>query len=179
MTKKTVSIWAKKNFIYWFLENYRFANDIPAYILQELAQTEELLSRLKLVVNGACLRPLIVIATDGIGLPPLLYLGRDQNQTEPQSIIESLYSNEESPIYLTLYFPDRSTSEPYLTVVEETKELNQNQNNHLLIDFELSLWSQGFKREQERAAILKQIDQALAEGKKRQFRRLVKKLKEL
>lgn len=179
MTKKTISIWAKKNFIFWFIDNYRFSNEHPTNILQELAQTEELLSRLKLVMNGSYLRPLIVISTEGIGMPPLLYKTNDQNQTDLQLILEHLYSERETPIYLTLYFPERSVSEPYLTVVEETGSLNQNRTDQLLIDFELSLWFAGFKREQERAEIFKQIDRSLAEGKKSQFRQLVKKLKGL
>lgn len=179
MTKKAVSVWAKKNFIYWFIDNYRFSNENPVDILQELAQTEELLSRLILVMNGSFLRPLIVISTEGTGMPPLLFKTNDQNQTDLQLILEHLYLEREAPIYLTLYYPERSISEPFLSVAEKMGYLNQNQNSQLLIDFELSLWFAGFKREQERAEILKQIDRSLAEGKKRQFRQLVKKLKSL
>ncbi len=179
MTKKTVSIWAKKNFILWFIENYRFSNEHPVSILRELVQTEELLSRLRLVMNGSYLRPLIVISTEGIGIPPLLYKNYDQRQTDLQIILEHLYSEREAPIYLTLYFPERSSSEPYLTVIDDTSASNPNQSDYLLIDFELSLCFAGFKREQERAEVLKEIDRSLAEGKKRQFQRLVKKLKSL
>lgn len=179
MTKKTVSIWAKKNFIFWFIENNRFSNEHPVNILQELVQTEELLSRLRLVMNGSYLRPLIVISTEGIGIPPLLYKSNDQNETDLQIILEHLYFEREAPIYLTLYFPERSSSEPYLTVIDDTSAPNSNQSDHLLIDFELSLWFAGFKREQERTEVLKEIDRSLVEGKKRQFRRLVKKLKSL
>lgn len=179
MTKKTVSIWAKKNFIFWFIDNNHFSNENPVNILQELAQTEELLSRLKLVMNGSYLRPLVVISTEGIGMPPLLYKTIDQNQTDLQMIMEHLYMERDTPIYLTLYFPERSACESYLTVVEDTGGFNPNQTNQLLIDFELSLWFAGFKRDQDKAEILKQIDRSLAEGKKRQFRRLVKILKGL
>jgi uncharacterized protein YpiB (UPF0302 family) len=179
MTKKTVSVWAKKNFIGWFIENNRFSNDNPINILKELAQTEELLCRLKLVLNGSSTRPLIVVSTEGIGMPPLLYKTNDQNLTDLESILEKLYSEMESSIYLTLYYPERSFSEPYLLIAEDTSVTNSNQTNQLLIDFELSLWFAGFQRDQKRAEILRQIDQSLAEGKKREFRRLVKKLKNL
>lgn len=179
MTKKTVSVWAKKNFIYWFIDNYRFLNESSINILQELIQTDEFLSRLKLVMNGSYLRPIIVISTEGIGMPPLLYKTNDQNYTDLQSILEHLYSEKESPIYLTLYFPERSASEAYLNVIEENHPQNQNQTDPLLVDFELSLWFAGFKREHERAEVLKQIDRSLAEGNKRRFRSLVKKLKKL
>ncbi len=179
MTKKTISIWAKKNFIYWFIDNYRFLNEHSVNILQELIQTEEFLSRLKLVMNGSYLRPLIVISTEGTGMPPLLYKTNDQNYTDLQSILENICSEKESPIYLTLYFPERSASEAYLNVIEENRGQNQNQSDPLLIDFELSLWFASFKQEHERAEVLKQIDRSLAEGDKRQFRSLVKKLKKL
>lgn len=179
MTKKTISVWAKKNFIYWFIDNYQFSNEYPVGILQELIQTDEFLSRLKIVMNGSYLRPIIVISTEGTGMPPLLYKTNDQNYTDLQSIFEHLYTEKESPIYLTLYFPERSSSEAYLNVTEEDRTHNQNQTNPLLIDFELSLWFASFKREHERAEVLKQIDRSLAEGNKRQFRSLVKKLKRL
>lgn len=179
MTKKTVSVWAKKNFISWFIENNRFSNDNPINILRELSQTEELLCRLKLVLNGSCVRPLIVVSTEGIGMPPLLFKTYEQNLTDLQIILENLYSEMESPIYLTLYYPERSFSEPYLLIAEDTADLNPNQTDELLIDFELSLWFAGFKRDLNRAEILRQIDRSLAEGKKREFRRLVKKLKSL
>mgnify|MGYP001164407863 CR=1 FL=1 len=179
MIKKTISVWAKKNFIYWFIENYRFSNEYPVDILQELVQDEELLSRLKLVMNGSYLRPLLVISSKGIGMPPLIYKTNDQDYTDPQSILEHLYLEKDSPIYLTLYFPERSFSDAYLGVIEETKVENQNQSNYLLIDFELSLWSASFRREHEKAEVLKEIDRSLAEGNKRKFRHLVKKLKRL
>ena len=112
-------------------------------------------------------------------MPPLLYKTNDQNYTDLQSILGHLYSQEESPIYLTLYFPERSYSETYLNVTEDTQARNQNQTDPLLIDFELSLWFAGFKREHERAEVLKQIDRSLAEGNKHQFKSLVKRLKKL
>ena len=179
MTKKTISIWAKKNFIYWFLDNYRFSNEASVKILQELIKTEALLCRLKIVMNGSYLRPLIVISTEGTGMPPLLYKTNDQNYTEYHTILEQLYFEKEAPIFLTLYFPERSSSEAYLSVSEETCLQNQNQSDQLLIDFELSLWSAGFKWERERAEVLRQIDRSLVEGNKLQFQNLVKKLKNL
>jgi uncharacterized protein YpiB (UPF0302 family) len=179
MTKKTISIWAKKNFIYWFIDNYQFSNEHPVKILQELIQTEKLLSGLKLVMNGSYLRPIIIISTKGIGMPPLFYKTNDQSYTDFQTILERIHSEKESPLYLTLYFPERSSSEAYLNVIEDNHALNHSQTDSLLIDFELSLWFAGFKREHERAEVLKQIDHSLAEGNKRQFRSLVKKLKNL
>lgn len=179
MNKKAVSVWAKKNFLIWFVENNRFSNDNPVSILRELSQTEELLCRLKIVLNGSYVRPIIVISTEGIGMPPLIYKTVDQSQTHLQTILEQLYLEREDPIYLTIYFPERSLSEPYLTIAEDNVDYNPNHNDQLLIDFELSLWFAGFKRDQERANILRQIDHSLAEGKKREFRRLVKMLKSL
>ena len=147
MTKKIISVWAKKNFIYWFIENYQSSNGHQVNILQKLVQTEELLARLRLVMDGSYLRPLLVISSEGIGMPPLLYKTHDQNYIDPQTILEFLYLEKDSPIYLTLYFPERSSSEAYRAVTEKTKAQNQDQSNYLLIDFELSLWSACFKQE--------------------------------
>lgn len=179
MTKKNITVWAKKSFVLWFIDNYPVLNENTVNILKELAQTEELLSKLKIVINGAYLRPLLIVSTEGIGMPPILYKTNDHSYKDPRQILEHLYLERDNSIYLTIYFPERSYSEPYLSIIEDSIALKPEREDQLLIDFELSLWFDGFKREQERTEILKQIDRSLAEGKKDQFRRLVKKMKNL
>jgi phosphate transport system permease protein len=72
MTRKTVSAWAKKNFLHWFIENYQFDSDGPKHILFHLAETEENLSRTHMVLDGSYLRPLLVLSTSGTGMPPFI-----------------------------------------------------------------------------------------------------------
>jgi uncharacterized protein YpiB (UPF0302 family) len=180
MNRKIISNWAKKNFLFWFVENYQLQPVGSRQILLQLAEKEPLLSQVHIVLDGSYLRPLLVVSTEGAGMPPFLLKTFDSTVTDCSIILSRLTLLEESPIYLTLYFPDRATCEPHQAVVEEDPiSLDSTRAQQILIDFELSLWSATFKREMERAELMSQIDQALDERNKRKFQRLVKKLNSL
>ncbi len=178
MTKKTISDWAKKNFFHWFVESYQFRSPVPRQFLLKLAENEDLLSRLHIVLDGSYLRPLLLIATDRTGLPPLLYKTLDDNTVLDPAAIQAAIMEEAGPLYLTLYFPDRSTSEPYQAVAEENPApFDSAYANHILFQFELSLLNTAVRRDLERERLLSLIDQALDQKDQRKFKRLVKKLK--
>lgn len=180
MNRKIISNWAKKNFIFWFIENYQLQSTYPEQILLGLAENESLLSQVHIVLDGSYLRPLLVVSTDSTGMPPVLLKTFDSTVTDCSMILSRLSLLAESPIYLTLYFPDRASCQSHQAVVEEDPiSLDSTRAQQILIDFELSLWSATFKREMERADLLNQIDKALAEKNKRNFHRLVKKLNSL
>jgi uncharacterized protein YpiB (UPF0302 family) len=180
MNRKIISNWAKKNFLFWFAENYQLQPAGSRQILLQLAENESLLSQVHIVLDGSYLRPLLVVSTDGAGMPPFLLKTFDSTVTDCSIILSRLPLLEESPIYLTLYFPERASCEPHQAVVEEDPvSLDSTRAQQNLIDFELSLWSATFQREMERAELMCQIDQALDQRNKRKFHRLVKKLNSL
>lgn len=180
MSKKTVSTWAKKNFIHWFIENYSFESEGSKQILLYLTESEELLSRTHLILDGSYLRPLLVLSTLGTGMPSFILKTFNSTVTDPEMFLNRFQLLKGSPLYLTLYFPDRATSESYQAVIEESPVfLETTLGQQILMDFELSLWSESFKHEMERAELMTQINQALDEKNKRKFSRLVKRLNKL
>jgi uncharacterized protein YpiB (UPF0302 family) len=180
MNRKIISNWAKKNFLFWFVENYQQQLTGSQQILLQLAENEVLLSQVHIVLDGSYLRPLLVVSTDATGMPPFLLKTFDSTVTDSSIILSRLPLLAESPIYLTLYFPDRASCESHQAVVEEDPiSLDSTRAQQILIDFELSLWSASFQREMERAELLNKIDQALDEKNKRKFHSLVKKLNNL
>lgn len=180
MTRKTISDWAKKNFLHWFIENYLLESETIKQVLMQIAQNESLLAKVHIVLDGSYLRPLLVISTEGTGMPSFLLKTFDSIISNPTLIVNRLQLLKDSPIYLTLYFPDRSICEPLQAVIEENpKLLDSNDARQMLMDFELSVWSETIKHDIERQELMAQIDIALDERNKRKFRRLVKKLKEL
>jgi uncharacterized protein YpiB (UPF0302 family) len=180
MTKKTISDWAKKNFLHWFVESYQFHSPVPRQFLLKLAENEDLLSRIHIVLDGSYLRPLLVISTNRTGLPPLLYKTLDDNTVLDPAAIQTAVMEETGLFYLMLYFPDRSTSEPYQAVAEENlAPFDSASAHHILFQFELSLLNTAVRRDLERERLLSLIDQALDQKDKRKFKRLAKKLKSL
>ncbi len=181
MTKKTITDWAKKNFLHWFVETYPFPSPGVRDFLYQLAAAEELLSKVHIVMNGSFLRPLLVVSTDGSGMPPLLFISADdQSSADYQSILQLLEASTEEAIYLTLYFPDRSTSETYQAVMEECPTpFDSAYADQVMFQFELKLLNSGIKRDIAKQELMQQIDAALDHKDQRKFARLVKKLKSL
>ncbi|MCL6589861.1 MAG: YpiB family protein [Firmicutes bacterium] len=180
MNKRVVSDWAKKNFLHWFMENYPLPPEVLKEGLSQIIGDELLLSRIHIVFDGSDYRPLLVISTEGTGMPPFLLKTYESTITGAGAVMNQLHLLEDSPIYLTLYFPDRANCEPLKEVTEENPSLTNGENGYqVLLDFEISLWRETFRRELERNEIMKQIDQALDEKNKKKFRQLIKKLKSL
>lgn len=178
--KKTVSSWAKKNFLYWFIENYSFHNQGPKNILYYLTEDEQLLSQTHLVLDGSYLRPLLVISSATTGLPPLILKTFTSTITDSDLLLARMNLLRNSPLYLTLYFADRDDCQALFAIIEEDPTvLEGTLGRQLLFDFELSLWNDGFKREQKRSELLTNINAALDQRNKSEFEQLAKQYNNL
>ena len=179
MSRKTVSNWAKKNFIYWFTEKYELAAEAME-LLEEILENEDYLSRMHITEDGTLLKPLLVISTPTKGMPLLLLQTFDKNLRSPEEIRSYLAHLEDKPFYMTLYFPDRSTCKPYAAVsVNPPLLFEPEKAKALRFDFELSLWLDEYRKNQRRQEILAEIDSVLERGEKRRFYQLVRELKRI
>ncbi len=180
MMKKTISDWAKKNFLHWFTETYSFQDNTPKDFLMNLAGNEKLLSRIHIVMDGSFLRPLLVISTVETGMPPILLKTLDDHDLTDVTAIQRLLVSSDEPLFLTLYFSERTTSEPFQAVVEETPEPQDlSYTDHVLFQFELALLNSGIRRAIAKKLLLAKIDAALDERDRRKFERLAKRYKKL
>lgn len=179
MSRKMVSSWAKKNFIYWFADHYEISDE--AYdLLEEIIENEDLLSRMRVTEDGTLLKPLLVISTADTGMPSLLLQCFDRNLHNVQDILSYLWQLENKPFYLTLYFFDRSQSKPYLAIAENPPTLLEPEKaSALRFDFELNLCLQELRKVEQRRQLMAEIDSVLASGEKRRFIQLVRKLKRI
>ncbi len=179
MTKKTVSLSAKRNFLLWFAETHVF--DLPSskQILFKIIDHEELLTKIHLIFNGPYPLPLLVVSASNTGMPSLLLKTVEKTYRDFQQIWEYINKiDSDELIYLTLYFCERNNCELYQTVSEDKKLiLEPNTVKENVIDFELSLWNEAFRQQDQKSEIMQQIDYALDTGNKKKFRHLVKKLK--
>ncbi len=182
MMKKTISDWAKKNFLHWFTETYSFQDNTPKDFLMQLAGDEKFLSRIRIVMDGSYLRPLLVVSTVETGLPPLLLKTLDDHDLTDVAAIRRLLTAAASdePLFLTLYFSERTTSEPFQAVVEEAPgPRDRSYTDHVLFQFELALLNSGIRRVIAKKLLLAKIDEALDERDRRKFERLAKRFKKL
>lgn len=179
MSRKMVSSWAKKNFIYWFADHYEISDE--AYdLLEEIIENEDLLSRMRVTEDGTLLKPLLVVSTAETGMPSLLLQSFDRDLRNSHEILNYLWQMENKPFYLTLYFFDRSQCKPYLAVAENPPSLlDPEKANALRFDFELRLCLEELRKSEQRRQLMAEIDRVLAKGEKRRFIQLVRKLKRI
>lgn len=179
MSRKAVSNWAKKNFVYWFTEKHDISGD-ASELLTDILENENFLSRMHITEDGTLLKPLLVISTPTTGMPSLLLQTFDKNLRGADEIRSYLWHLENKPFYLTLYFPERSLCKPYFAVAENPPLLFEpEKTKSLRFDFELSLWLDEYRKSQRRQEIMAEIDEVLERGEKRRFYQLVRELKRM
>ncbi|HEX2953196.1 MAG TPA: YpiB family protein [Bacillota bacterium] len=179
MSRKAVSSWAKKNFIYWFCDNHEVSGESYA-LLETIAESEELLSRLRITDDGSLLRPLLIISSTGTGMPSMLMQTFERNLRHPDEIRAYLDQTDDKPFYITFYFPNQSTCEPYQSVAENPPTLLEPEKaSSLRMDFELAIWLEEYRKALRRREILSEIDGVLERGEKRKFFQLVRELKKI
>ncbi|HHU50598.1 MAG TPA: hypothetical protein GXZ36_02070 [Firmicutes bacterium] len=180
MKQPTISTWAKRNFIQWLLENYTFTTNNPRKILLSLVEQRDPLSLIHIVKDGAFYRPLLIISSEGSGMPPCYLLTEDEETSNPDRIEQALDVLKQSDLYITFYFPDRLDCQAFLNVLEEPLiELEPEKASTLQFDFELRLLQEENKKAEQRREILARIDQVLASGSRDEFYRLVRELKKI
>src|SRR5690554_3112957 len=178
MKQPTISTWAKRNFLQWFLDNYSFSSSKSRRILLDLVERKDPLSLLHIIKNGALYRPLLVFSSDDSRMPPCLLITKEMETSDPDQICLALDDLKENDLYVTFYFPNRLESQALLNVIEEPAiEIEPERARTLLFDFELKLFREEDKKANRRKEILERIDDVLASGAKDEFYRLVKELK--
>lgn len=175
-----VSPLAKINFIQWFLTHCEFRGESPRRILCALLKEEKTLQRIKIVRHGSILRPLLVISSQGTGMPPAVLLTYNLVLSDPPDVMEYVSSTGEGAIYLTFYFPGRDRCLLYRDVLEEFPlPVAQDKVDSLQMDLEIKLLLIEAENEVQRTKLLAQIDEALAKKEKKTFLRLARILKSL
>lgn len=179
MSRKAVSSWAKKNFIYWFCDNHEIPGESYA-LLEAIAESEALLSRLRITDDGSLLRPILIVSSTGTGMPSLLLQTFESSLRHPDEIRAYLDQTDDKPFYITFFFPNQNACEPYQSVAENPPTLLEPEKaNSLRMDFELTLWLEEYRKVLRRRQLLTEIDDVLDRGEKRKFFQLVRELKKI
>ena len=180
MNKPTISPFAKKRFINWFLDNWEFRGKTPQKVLLSILEQDSTLNTIKIIENGSFLRPLLVVSSLGTGMPSCLLLTYETVLTKTESILDYLSTLNSGNLYLTLYFPGRNSCLPFFDVIEEIPlPLDEQKIKSLQLDLEIQLLLAEGEIEDKRNKIMAEIDLALAKREKDEFLRLARMLKNL
>ncbi|NLZ44407.1 MAG: IDEAL domain-containing protein [Clostridia bacterium] len=181
--QSTVTTWAKKNFMLWFMENYPLRNNGARRILTYLLEKKPALSFLHIIENGSLFRPLLVISSENTGMPScLLITVRDSlyNSDAILEYLENFEANDGNRLFLTFYFPDREKCRPFWQVSEEgALIIPPDRIKDLQFKFELRLLLEEERKKLRRQELMAEIDQALAKGERLVFQQLARELKNL
>ena len=181
--QSTVTTWAKKNFMLWFMENYPLRDSGGRKILTYLLEKKPALGFLHIIENGSLFRPLLVISSEDTAMPSCLLMTVKETISNPDVILEYLENFDASKgnkLFLTFYFPDREKCRPFWQVSEEGALIIPPEKiRNLQFNFELRLLLEEERKKQRRQELMAEIDQALAKGEKRVFQQLARELKNL
>src|SRR5690554_7725419 len=120
--QSTVTTWAKKNFMLWFMENYPLRANGGRKILTYLLEKKPALGFLHIIENGSLFRPLLVISSEDTAMPSCLLMTVKESISNPDVILEYLENfdaSKDNKLFLTFYFPDREKCRPFWQVSEE------------------------------------------------------------
>jgi len=181
--QSTVTTWAKKNFMLWFMENYPLRDNGGRKILIYLMEKKPALGFLHIIENGSLFRPLLVISSENTGMPSCLLMTVKETISNPDAILEYLENfdaNGNNKLYLTFYFPDREKCRPFWQVSEEgSLVIPPDKIKNLQFNFELRLLLEEERKNLRRQELMAEIDKALAKGERGVFQQLARELKNL
>ena len=181
--QSTVTTWAKKNFMLWFMENYPLRDNGGRKILTYLLEKKPALGFLLIIEYGSLFRPLLVISSEDTAMPSCLLMTVKETISNPDVILEYLENFDASKgnkLFLTFYFPDREKCRPFWQVSEEGALIIPPEKiRNLQFNFELRLLLEEERKKQRRQELMAEIDQALAKGAKRDYQQQARELKNL
>ena len=87
--QSTVTTWAKKNFMLWFMENYPLRDNGGRKILTYLLEKKPALGFLHIIENGSLFRPLLVISSEDTAMPSCLLMTVKETISIPMSSLST------------------------------------------------------------------------------------------
>lgn len=171
-----VSTKQKREFIKWFLSNYRLKRSECKWILEYISSHDTLLENIHFVENARYCERGIIMVTDCVDEVPFRFYKGDILTTNAEKCFHDIRLNRGSQFYIELLFKDKYNCPEYLGVLEDNPFIESDitefgeQATHFL---DYCLYE--FKTEQ----LKKQIDEALDNGNKEMFMQLVNELSQI
>ncbi|KIL48924.1 hypothetical protein KP77_21350 [Jeotgalibacillus alimentarius] len=168
----SISANEKKDFIKWFLQHYELKKRESVWIMNYLLSHEQLIENLHFVEDARyCPRGIVMSATCTDEVPFRFYKGHVMT-TDAEKSFHDIRLHRDEDLYIQLNFESAYSSYQYAAVLEENpyirEELKLTANEKKLAEKFLA----DSIHENQRAQLMRQIDEALDSNDREKFEQL-------
>ena len=177
--KSEVNIQKKKTFLKWLTKNNKFAVRESLWILDYLYTHENMLEKSLFVENVEQTPRGIYMSVAGIDRADFVFYKNGQSYDDPVQAFHEVRLNWSSPLYLEIVFENAWQSKEYLAVLEDNPYApwNDQISKESIMKMEQALAYESLRNMKEK--IIKQINQALIDEDKKEFKQLTFELEKL
>lgn len=171
--KDLVKATDKKHFIEWFLTHYELKNPEAEWLLQYLAQNEQILARVHFTDHFRNLPKAMLLSTTCVQMTAFKYYKNKRVTSDVEKAFLDVHNHPEEDLYVTLYFSDRTSCPEYSAVLEGTQSQSSVvTTSEALTALQAELWVDAIERELQEKDLRMQIDRALDARNKELFMQL-------
>ncbi|PKR82465.1 ReoY family proteolytic degradation factor [Heyndrickxia camelliae] len=172
-----VTVNEKKDFIRYFLNHYQLKRRESKWILEYIMKQDDLIEKLHFVDDIEGCQRAMLMSCHCVDTIPFKFFKNKSETIDAEKAFNDLRLYRDEDFYIKLNFNRKHTNSKYIRILEENpfmKEEDESPDSGAAKDF-LDYCLATFQREQ----LLKRIDEAIDNKKKKLFNKLVKELNEL
>lgn len=172
MMNSPVPVMEKRDFLKWFLEEYKLKRRECTWLLNFLMSDNYLMERVHFVEDAELCPKAILISTNDVDSVAFAFHKESHVTMDAEKSFHDIRLNREEDIYIQLNFKDKHLSPQYVAVLEENPftPTDENKSNLLSLLAEISL--DEAQRQFQLQALEKKIDEALEKRDKESFKKL-------
>lgn len=176
---EAITISAKKEFIRWFLSNFRLKKNEGTWLFNYLLSDDRLMEKVHFTDDLRNREKTIIISSMCSHATPFQFQKQAKVYYDVERAFHDIRLNPDEEIYISLYFKGRSTCSQYLIVLEDLQMEGQRVSQENVMSLIAEIVIEKAVRRQRMKELLEEIDQALVNRDKELFMQLTSEWKEL
>lgn len=179
--KHLVTATDKKQFIQWFLDHYELKNPEAEWLMQYLAQNEQLLTRVHFTDHFRNLPKAMLLSTTCVQMTAFKYYKNKRVTSDVEKAFLDVHNHPEEDLYITLYFSDRTVCKEYTAVLESgtAEERPVLTPTDVVLQLQAEMWLDEFERDLCVKELRAALDTALDRRDRKRFLLLSSQLRKL
>lgn len=166
---EVIHVTEKKVFIKWFLQNYELQNREAEWLLNYLAQNEEILENVHFIDNFRNLPKTLLISTKCVQMTPFKFYKNKRVTSDVEKAFMDIHNHPKEPIYIGLFFKERNQSPEYASVLEPNPMDDNRNATDALISLQAEMILDYAVRDFKLQYLYRQIDESLDRRDRQRF----------
>ncbi|MBO8170726.1 MAG: YpiB family protein [Bacillaceae bacterium] len=174
-----VTLSDKKEFLRWFLRNFKCKMKDSFYLLNYLMLNETLLTRVHFTNQLEQLPKTIMISTTCVPMTSFQFVKQDHVSYDVGTAFHDIRLNPEEDVFIGLFFKNWKSSPQYASVLEENPMNDHNVSQPHIVSLLAEMTLDHILRKQKEKQLYEEIDRALENGDQSRFLQLTGELNRL